>query len=94
MTDAVYAEQKIRRTIMYYISDETVKNINKQLKPCPFCGSKAKIDDRYHSDEGYTIYVGCTECFCRIKNSLWFDFNKTSVTYNAKVMIKEWNTRY
>lgn len=76
---------------MQYLNDEILKNI--KLKSCPFCGSEAKVTERYHTDEGYTIRVGCPNCFCRITKNLWFDFNKSSIQYNIDTMVERWNTR-
>jgi hypothetical protein len=76
---------------MKYLNDEIVKNII--LEPCPFCGSEAEITERYYSDEGYSISVGCPKCFCKIKKNLWLDFNESTIRYNLNIMVKKWNTR-
>ena len=76
---------------MKYLNDEIIKSI--KLEPCPFCGSDAKISERYHTDEGYSIRVGCPECFCKITKNFGFDFNKSTIQYNINVMVKKWNTR-
>lgn len=31
----------------------------KELKPCPFCGGRAEIQERVDGD---AVYVGCTKC--------------------------------
>lgn len=64
-----------------------------KLLPCPFCGSEATIRERYHTDEGYKIFVGCTECFCYLKVNLLFDFNKFIIEYEIEKMVKQWNER-
>ncbi len=76
---------------MKYLTDEIVKNL--KLKPCPFCGNEAEVTERYHTDEGYSIRVGCTKCFCKITKNLWFDFNKSTIRRNIDSMVKKWNTR-
>jgi len=76
---------------MKYLNDKIIKNIT--LESCPFCGSEAEIGVECHSDEGCTIHVGCSKCFCRIKKNYWFDFNETSIQYNINIMVKKWNTR-
>ena len=76
---------------MKYLSDEILKNI--KLKPCPFCGNKAEITERYHTDEGYTIHVGCPNCFCKIIKNLWFDFNKSHIENTITNMVEKWNMR-
>ena len=75
-----------------YLSDEIIKNI--KLKSCPFCGSEAEIAERYNSNEGYSISVGCSKCFCKIKKNLWLDFNESTIRYNLNIMVKKWNTRH
>lgn len=41
---------------------------DKTLKPCPFCGGKAKIKHADYSN--YSIYwVECTECRCELTAS-------------------------
>ena len=77
---------------MKHLNDEIVKNI--KLKPCPFCKNKAKITERYHTNEGYSIRVGCSKCFCKITKNLWFDFNELTIQRSINAMVKKWNTRY
>ena len=77
---------------MKYLNDEAAKNI--KLKPCPFCGSEAEVTERYHTDEGYSIRVGCHKCFCNITKNLWIDFNESIIQYNIDIMVKKWNTRH
>ena len=78
--------------MMKYLNKEIVKNI--KLKPCPFCGSKAEITERYHTDEGYSIHVGCPECFCKITKNFWFNFDKPTIQRNIDSMVKKWNERH
>lgn len=39
-----------------------------QLKPCPFCGGKAQINDR-------DCYVYCATCFTEIDKFIYPDLN-------------------
>lgn len=60
-----------------------------ELKPCPFCGGKAKIVDEHiwisgKSNGGKTKYVICEICCCRTSGFYWEDRNE---------MIKTWNER-
>ena len=55
-----------------------------ELKPCPFCGSEAKIEG-YSPLEGYYLYnVGCNQC----------EFSPFTMDYSKKQeAITAWNTR-
>lgn len=63
---------------------------NAELKPCPFCGSKATIDiippHKYYfvdmPDYGGGAFIECTGCSCCYSRS------------TAEEAIKGWNTRY
>ena len=50
------------------------------LKPCPFCGSKAKLMSATWQEEIYTIY--CIECECELES------------LSESELIKRWNTRH
>ena len=50
------------------------------LKPCPFCGSKAKLMSVTWQEEIYTIY--CVECECELES------------INKIELVKRWNTRH
>ena len=63
------------------------------LKPCPFCGHNAEMTEKYHTDEGYIISVGCSNCFCKITKNLWFDFNKSCIENTIAKMVEKWNMR-
>lgn len=54
--------------------------MSEELKPCPFCGGKPKLEKFRWTGIEYSII--CTECGCRT-----FESNN----YNA--VIKAWNTR-
>ena len=68
---------------------------NIKIKPCPFCGSEAKITKSNHSEEGLILKVGCSSgfCFCRITRNLWINWTNTEVEYEIHKMVKTWNTR-
>lgn len=50
------------------------------LKPCPFCGGKAKV----YQDEANDWRVKCEDCFA----------DCGSVSRKRELVIKVWNTRY
>ena len=52
-----------------------------KLKPCPFCGGKAKLEKM-----GYPHHVYCTECHARVIGK-GFDAD------GEQDAIKRWNTR-
>ena len=63
--------------------------MNKELKPCPFCGGKAVInhDTMFGSDnptEYYRVYCTNDECSMGCPDAL-FD--------SEEEIIKDWNTR-
>ena len=39
--------------------------MNKELKPCPFCGGKAQLD---HEGIETSSFVRCMECHARTRN--------------------------
>ena len=51
--------------------------MNEKLKPCPFCGGKAYVDD-----PNYNYVVRCYKC--RVSTAWYADKNKA---------LKAWNTR-
>lgn len=61
---------------------------SKELKPCPFCGSKAKLDVCRHSGKQYDFAViRCEKCSATIKYGI-------DVEYCAvDRCVDEWNSR-
>ena len=66
------------------------------LKPCPFCGSAAILDDRMFSRDGVLLYheyqVVCSSCGARVY------YGQTSNCYKSqpeaiKEAIEWWNRR-
>lgn len=50
-----------------------------KLKPCPFCGGKAYIDNC----DGIIYMVGCNDCCCEI----------VEYFYSASEAVEAWNDR-
>ena len=63
-------------------------DLNKGLKPCPFCGSKASD---YDTGDGW--YIACDNCFCNIGYNVdgFGDVYGEFETY--KEAFKAWNER-
>lgn len=59
--------------------------MKKELKPCPFCGGKAKITDTNTEDKQHFYYIQCTKCGAAAC------FGNESET--KKDAIKAWNRR-
>lgn len=53
--------------------------ISKSLKPCPFCGGKAELEE----DMGYPYVVSCKKCGARV----------TSLENDKKGSVDAWNRR-
>ena len=55
-----------------------------ELKPCPFCGSEARID--YYSSGGYM--VRCTQIFVCGAKQEWFDSDEEAIAaWNRRISI-------
>jgi len=58
-----------------------------KLKPCPFCGQKPMVMDKYSPEESATKYwVECRYGFCQCNPSTLFHSSRASA-------IKAWNKR-
>lgn len=71
---------------------ETVKRINMDLKPCPFCGSEAKI----YAYPGNGVCVMCTECHIQtlpMSDYCIGDWKKPYYTDAVSQAIEAWNRR-
>ena len=55
---------------------------NLKLKPCPFCGSDAKLVENYQGIE-------CTNLACRVSHGGWFD----DPYGDARYALNAWNDR-
>ena len=54
-----------------------------KLKPCPFCGSEALLEDLGSYGEGGRYFVRCSKCEI-VQDKLW---------RTKKTAIKRWNRR-
>ena len=52
-----------------------------ELKSCPFCGGKAKLEDM-----GYPHHVFCTKCFARVTGQGYAEEGEQDA-------IRKWNSR-
>lgn len=66
-----------------------------ELKPCPFCGGKAKVVNRDVEPQGDTwygkkieLFIECTDC-----GACLFDECFHEGFYNEEQAITAWNTR-
>ena len=66
---------------------DELKPLEKPLKPCPFCGSKAIIES-FSVRKGFEATVSCTECLANMP-TITFDFEETAYLE----AIKDWNRR-
>lgn len=60
------------------------------LKPCPFCGGKSKIDFRFHKGQRLVI-AKCTRCGASAK-----PVSENYIGYDEAIddATNAWNTRY
>lgn len=56
-----------------------------QLKPCPFCGGKARIKHLYISDEPSHSRIECSKCHIKTDFYLY--------EYGERNVIRVWNRR-
>lgn len=59
-----------------------------KLKPCPFCGGKAQLDNIDNGNNGWWYSVVCSKPMCRCGV-----FNTDYSYYNVKDATEAWNRR-
>ena len=68
-----------------------------ELKPCPFCGSKAGYkEEKDHQHHYFTeLAIGCTNshCFCKHRTSLRVAPSEYLIKIQKNKMIEGWNKR-
>lgn len=73
---------------------ERMKRSEIKLKPCPFCGDKATIDDREKtsafSEPYIEVCVQCTNCGASIKRIVYGIVSKKDL---CETVIEAWNRR-
>ena len=62
--------------------------MNKELKPCPFCGGEVTADNIHFSHNNATYYLECPNCFVH------FGANHKGDYGSPEEVVDEWNTRY
>lgn len=71
--------------------------MNKELKPCPFCGGRAKIimviTPVYIQANSHTVLVQCTECHAEMHKIIIPYTDYTSFEREAKELVEKWNRR-
>lgn len=69
----------------------------KKLKPCPFCGHKAKLEIKNDNTTNHNtkIRVGCVKlgCCAHFENSLYGSPSKEIIESKGDDLIKKWNRR-
>lgn len=65
------------------------KSVVPNLKPCAFCGGRAKWGTEPNSPE-----IVCTICHVRVDTVAHSFVNAVSLDEKRKVIAKKWNTRY
>lgn len=73
--------------------------MDEELKPCPFCGGKAKVKATKKEHIGFTIWCACESCECGARTvGFCPDTNREDDTLEniercKKRAIKAWNRR-
>ena len=70
-----------------------------ELKPCPFCGGRAKITMGITpvsiQANSHTVLVQCTECYAEMhKIIIPYTDDYTSFERKAKELAEKWNRRH
>lgn len=73
------------------------KTMNKELKPCPFCGGRAKmmmaITPASIQANSPAVFVQCTECYAEMHKIIIPYTDYTSCERQAKELAEKWNRR-
>ena len=74
------------------------KNLIRSLKPCPFCGGKARVEESHRAfidgKSTKVALVHCLKCNARTNRIPIGEYGCTSVSADAvERAIEEWNTR-
>lgn len=62
--------------------------MEKDLKPCPFCGGKVKFIDSFFGGND-VIGIHCKKC----KTEVQFCNRKEEIIHGEKPILKKWNKR-
>ena len=65
-----------------------------ELKPCPFCGSNARIKKGEPDAGGFYVVCANTDCYCELGFALiWSDVHH-GLFGTGQEAIEAWNTRH
>lgn len=63
--------------------------MSNELKPCPFCGGEAKIEDKVSQ-----LTICCSKCsICNLNANVFFCMDDSHKKTVREWAIKDWNTR-
>ena len=74
-----------------------VEKYNQQLKPCPFCGGKARLFDNFYGSGNYgsgsNIAIECRDCKLQMngKDTSWMDLEDCMA--QIRDIVTKWNRR-
>ncbi len=64
--------------------------MSEELKPCPFCGSNARLEEKTDCEYRSLYRIACVYIGCGVATQWHYDYNSND---SVRKVIAIWNTR-